>query len=151
MKRHPSTPLRRGLVAALLACGAPAGVLAEPVPARVPVVDPLRPPSVTAPRALDTPARAGSTAAPRTWPTLQSVHLPARGGASAIVDGRLVRVGERIGEATLTAIDAHSIVLRTPRYTQHIGLTPGIAKTASVASPIIAAQPAVALAPKEQP
>lgn len=144
MQRLPFTSFRRGLVVALLAYGTHAQAESPG-----PLVDPTRPHAVAVPAVAGAPARADSSAAPRAWPTLQSVQIPLHGDASAMVDGRIVRVGERIGDATLTAIDAQSIVLRTSRYTQHIGLTPGIGKTASATAPAMPNPPAVALTTKE--
>ena len=112
------------------------------------LADPTRPRSAAEPLAA-APAVSERSAAPSAWPKLQSVQIPAQGEASAMVDGRIVRVGERIGEATLTAIGANSIVLRSARYEQHISLTPGIAKIASVTAQSTP-QPAVALATKER-
>jgi len=66
-----------------------------------------------------------------------------------MVDGQIVRVGERIGDATLIAIDAQRIVLRTARYEQHIALTPGIAKTPSAMAAKPLNQPIVAVAAKK--
>jgi hypothetical protein len=72
-----------------------------------------------------------------------------QGESSAMVDGRIVHVGDRIGDATLTAIGTQGIVLRAARYEQHISMTPGIAKTASATAPTTPSQPALALATKE--
>lgn len=144
MQRLPFTSFHCGLVIALLAGGAHAQAQSPGA-----LVDPTRPHAAAVPAVAGAPVRADSSAAPRAWPTLQSVQIPLHGDASAMVDGRIVRVGERIGDATLTAIDAQSIVLRTPRYTQHIGLTPGIGKTVSVVAPTTPNPPAVALTTKE--
>ena len=142
MKRHPLDHLGSGLAAMLLACCVHAQ-------AQTQLVDPTRPRTTAAPVAVSAPARSGDDAAPRAWPKLQSVQIQAQGEASAMIDGNVVRVGERVGEATLTAISAQSIVLRTARYEQHISLTPGIAKTASTNAPMAPNQPAVALATKD--
>ena len=144
MKHHAPDRGRRGLAALLLACGLHAQ--AQP---QAPLADPTRPRLAAEPGVVSAPARSDSAAAPRVWPKLQSVQTPAQGAASAMVDGRIVRVGDRIGDATLIAISAQSIVLRTSRYEQHIALTPGIAKTASANALARPDQPAVALTTKE--
>jgi len=147
MRHSPGGHLGRVLAATLLA----GGLLHAQVQAQSlsTLVDPTRPRSAVDPQVARVPARVDSAAAPRAWPKLQSVQTPAQGEASAMIDGRIVHVGERIGEATLTAIGAQSIVLRTARYEQHISLTPGIAKTASPTTTTTPGQPALALTTKE--
>ena len=119
----------------------------QPAAAELPLADPTRP---AAPAAAAHPAaRNGATsAAAPAWPQLQSVQVSAQGGSSALVDGRVVRVGERIGELTVAAIDAQGILLRGPRFEQRLALLPGVAKTAS-AQPL--SRPAVTVATKELP
>jgi hypothetical protein len=43
---------------------------------------------------------------------VQSVQLPREGRASALVDNRLVFVGDRLGAGTVTAIDAQGVELK---------------------------------------
>ncbi len=143
---HPSHHCRGLAAAMVMTCSLYAQAQAQSL---APLVDPTRPRMTAEPGIATAPARSDNAAAPRAWPKLQSVQSPARGEASAMVDGQIVHVGERIGEATLTAIGTQSIVLRTARYEQHISLTPGIAKTASATAPKTSNQPAVALATKE--
>ena len=137
--------------------------------------DPTRPPGFT--QAASTPAARGGvdgSAAVRVpvRPALQSLQVSAQGGSSALVDGRVVRIGDRLGETgemAVVAIDAEGILLRGPRYDQRLALVPGGGKTASTAaantSAITAASaghvalltapltkrpaPAVSVAPKE--
>ena len=131
-----------------IACCA-AGLLITDMATAQELADPTRPAGAVE-RALPAaaPGVAG-TVAPRTWPQLQSVQIPAQGAASALVDGRVVRVGERIGDVTVVAIDAEGILLRAARYEQRIALVPGIVKTASAPTPI--SRTAVAAASKETP
>ena len=131
------------LFACVLLAGTVQRLAAEPA-----LADPTQPPAIVQPAAA-TPARAGSVvdAAP-VWPRLQSVQVSARGGSSALIDGRVVRVGERIGELTVVAIDADGILLRGKRFDQRLALLPGIAKSASDRAPL-ALRPAVAVATKE--
>jgi len=118
---------RAALAAALFAAHA----VAEPV------LDPTRPMASL----LGEPAEAGPAKAPRpaapaasavaSTPRLQSVQTSSSGASSALLDGRLVRVGDRIGELSVTAIDRHGITLRGPRGEQRISLLSGITQTAS--------------------
>jgi MSHA biogenesis protein MshK len=68
------------------------------------VADPTRPPTAAAP-AASAPARAASAPAPQVL-RVQSVQLPREGRASALVDNRLVFVGDKLGAGTVAAIDA---------------------------------------------
>jgi hypothetical protein len=147
MQRHSPGRHCRGLAAVLLACVLQAQ--AQQAQPQAQLVDPTRPRMAMQPGVVTTPARSDGVTAPRAWPTLQSVQTPTRGEASAMIDGQIFHVGERVGEATLTAIGAQGIVLRTAHYEQHISLTPGIAKTASATVPSAPNPPAVALATKE--
>lgn len=124
-------------LAALLACAA-ATLNAQTV------TDPTRPPAsalVAAPadpadRNGDASARLPRPAAvPASAPQLQSVQRPASGPANALVDGRLVRIGERIGDQTVVAIDTHGVRLRGPRGAlQTLTLLSGVDKTPSLGS-----------------
>ena len=144
MPLSPDNPFCRTLAAALLTCFPHSHA---PAQSRTPLADPTRPPMLVEPRSA-APVRPDTAAQPRVWPKLQSVQIPAKGPASALVDGQIVHVGQRIGDATLIAIDAQRIVLRTARYEQHISLTPGIAKTPSIVAEPPSKQPVVALAAK---
>lgn len=50
-----------------------------------------------------------------TPPRLQSIHQPAGAPASVLIDGRLLRVGDRLGDATLQQIRGDGVVLRHAR------------------------------------
>ena len=100
---------RTVLVLALgLAGGAAMAAGADPA-----LVDPTRPPG--APVASAPATRAGPSAAPvpaPAWPELRSLRLAPRGESSALLDGQVMRIGERLGDATVVAIDAEGVVLR---------------------------------------
>lgn len=111
----------------------------EPVSAQAGLADPTRPPAL-----LAGPARPGgtvqaTTASQRTTadhtrapqlqsPQLQSLQLPRDGGApSALIDGRLLRIGERLGEWTVQAIESDAVWLRRGRAApQRLALLPAL-------------------------
>lgn len=84
------------------------------------LVDPTRPPSVvekSAPGAEPTPAGSG----------LQSIFIsPQR--RVALIDGKEVPVGGRVGEAKLVQIAEDHIVLKDAQGTRSVALLPGIEK-----------------------
>ena len=108
-------------------------VHAGPAPA-----DPTRPAGFT--RTVPTPAVRGvgavdaATAPAPVRPMLQSLQVSVRGESSALVDGRVVRVGDRLGETVVVTIDTQGILLRGPRYEQRIALVPGGGKTPSTSA-----------------
>lgn len=73
-----------------------------------------------APRMRPAPAAAPPT------PRVQALQLPTGavpGSATALVDGRLLRVGDRLGDATVQEIRSDGVWLRLPRGgTQWLGL-----------------------------
>jgi hypothetical protein len=75
------------------------------------LADPTRPPA-----ALFAPAAAASAApvhvAPPAVPHVQSIRLAAGGASSALVDGHLVTLGDKVGGRTVTGIDATGLQLR---------------------------------------
>lgn len=85
-----------------------------------PLGDPMRPPAAVA--APPEPGEASKTAA-----RLQSV-LISPGRRVAVIDGRLVRVGERVGDATLVAISESQVVLQGPGGRETLKLIPVIEK-----------------------
>jgi hypothetical protein len=100
----PPWPAAGCLAAALLASAVPAGAQN--------LADPTRPPAAWgAASAASAPARAASVPAPRPL-RVQSVQLPREGRASALVDSRLVFVGDRLGAGTVAAIDAQGVELK---------------------------------------
>jgi hypothetical protein len=118
---------------ALLLCGA----AAHTASAAPPLPDPTRPAAFAEPAASSAEARRSETAAVTApaAPQLQSVQIAANGGSTALVDGRLVRVGGRVGELTVFAIDEQGLWLRGARQDQRLSLLPGVAKLASGTAP----------------
>lgn len=107
--------LVRLFVVATLALAAPAFAQAD---------DPTRPPA-----AWSAPADAGSSAADDGGGLrLQSVKLPQRGKAVAVISGKTVVVGERIGEATLIRLTEREAVLQGADGVTHLYLTPDVEK-----------------------
>jgi hypothetical protein len=83
-------------------------------------------------------AASASASAVTTVPRLQSVQVNAGGGAgaaSALLDGRLVRVGDRVGDKSVATIDRHGLTLRGPNGEQRLSLLTGITQAASRAAP----------------
>ena len=111
-----------------------------PLGAAPPLTDPTQPPDFT-PGASHTATAAARAAAEvlRAPPLrhLQAVQTSAHGVATALIDGRVVRVGDVLGEGpggvTVHAIDADGVTLHGPRYRQRLALTPGGTKTPSAA------------------
>ncbi len=140
------------LIAHAVCALALAGLLVTGLPARAQtaaaIADPTQPAgsAVVSPGAAATRGSraAAGPAAPAVWPKLQSVQVGDNGSASAMIDGRIVHVGDVVGPLTLVAIDAQGVLLRGARFEQRLALLPGIEKTASaepVAQPLAAAAP----------
>lgn len=119
-------------------------VLGTPLAQSEPVADPTRPAgallndmAAVRPDAAARAAKPASAVAatPTAAPRLQAVQIRAQGPASALLDGRVLRVGERVGEQTVVAIDAAGLTLRGPRGEQRLSLISGVTKTASRAMP----------------
>lgn len=112
-----------GLVKRLLVAGfalaAPAFALAD---------DPTRPPADWL-SPVDTGAAASNAGALR----LQSVKVPQRGRAVAVIGGKTVAVGERIGDATLIRVSEREAVLQGSDGVTHLYLTPDVEKQMIVA------------------
>jgi hypothetical protein len=70
-------------------------------------------------------------------PQLQALHLPRDGGPpSALVDGRLLHIGDRLGDWTVQAIRADAVWLRQARgTTQRLALLPALNPSAAPTSP----------------
>jgi len=128
--RWPAALLQALLLTLLLAMAVGTGAQS--------LIDPTRPPSAAtnatplSPGRSDGTSRAASAAAPIATPQLQAIQTPREGDASAIVNGQVVRTGERVGEHTVVAIAATGITLRSARgTTQVLTLLSGVTKTAS--------------------
>jgi len=89
--------------------------------------DPTRPPTAEARaptvRAAAVAAAASAPAAPPA-PVLQSIQLRRGGEGSALVDGRLLRIGDRLGDAVVTAIDGDGLTLRGARGPERLPMWP---------------------------
>ncbi len=125
-KRRPHpTGLATSLALALLGLSSPGASAGG-------LTDPTRPPSsfdgAAAPtgavhrsnpattRAIAAAARATQAEAlPAPLPAVQSVQVPARGPAVALLDGRVVRVGDSLAGRIVVAIDSQGVVLRAER------------------------------------
>lgn len=121
--RQPRTLATAARMVGTLLCLACLGTQAGPL------ADPTRPPSsfdagmapsgavhranpATA-RAIAAAARAAQVEAPPLpLPSVQSVQLPARGPAVALLDGRMVRVGDALAGRVVVSIDSQGVVLR---------------------------------------
>jgi hypothetical protein len=86
--------------------------------------DPTRPP--TAQRRVA--AGASAPAAAPSVPVLQSVLIGEGRKPSAIIDGRLLQLGDALGELRLTRLDETGAVLSGPRGQTLLALTPGADK-----------------------
>jgi MSHA biogenesis protein MshK len=94
-----------------------AGLLALPALAGD-LRDPTRPP----------PGQAADAPAPAPL-RLTSVMLRPGGRSLAMIDGAPVRVGDRLAEGKVTAIDEGGLWLRTDTGPRRIGLLPAVLKT----------------------
>jgi MSHA biogenesis protein MshK len=88
------------------------------------LTDPTQPPNVSA-----APLPGAVGVSPTTGgPVLQSImHAPGR--HAAMIDGREVRIGDKVGEARVVAIDADSVRLREGSETRVMRLTPDLRKS----------------------
>ena len=145
----------RNLAALLLGCGAnalagptgapaPSGPIGKP--AGTALADPTRPPAAllatvllrgaaaalpaSGTAAAGTRNPATTAALPPPAPLLQSVQMPLRGPAVAMVDGRLVMAGDTVGTRTVLSIDNQGLVLRGGSGTERLSLLDGSAKQA---------------------
>lgn len=57
-----------------------------------------------------------------------SVRVSAEHGNVALLDGRLVEVGDRVGDSTVVSIDDDGVVLRGAKGSQRLSLTPTASK-----------------------
>lgn len=121
--------LPRLLLPCVLAC--------TTLPLSAQLADPTRPPAVVV-AAASAPVPAASAPVPAAAPRLQSVQLPREGAPSALIDDRLVRLGDKLGERTVVAIDAAGLLLRHPKgATERLPLLhPAIVKQARALPPV---------------
>jgi MSHA biogenesis protein MshK len=88
-------------------------------------------PMAAAPAAQPASTAASGASAPepaKRMPRLTSVRLSADLGNLALLDGRMVRVGDRVGDSTVVSIDDDGVVLRGPKGLQRLSLTPTVSK-----------------------
>jgi MSHA biogenesis protein MshK len=96
-----------------------AGLAAGPCVAQA-LRDPMRPPAFAV-----ASRESAETAAPVSPMVLQSTLLSG-GRRIAMIDGKPLKVGDRIGEAQILAIDSHSVTLREADKTRVLELTQGV-------------------------
>ncbi len=100
--------------------------------------DPTRPPSSAAPAlpgAVRPAAPAASVPKPAPEPPLLgSLQVGRDGASSALLDGLVVRVGDRVDDGTVTLIDSQGITLRGPKGPVRILLLQGSSKVPSNSS-----------------
>ena len=95
--------------------------------------DPTRPPDPPKVSNLNPSATGGlGSPVPATGPVLQSV-LMSDTHAEAIIDGRVVRIGDRIALGKVVSISESEVTLRTNAGLQTLKLFPGIEKRYAVA------------------
>ena len=95
-------------------------VLALPLAARAQLADPTRPPADILEAASESGVAAG--------PVLQSVLIPENGRPLAVIDGLLVRLGERYRESRLIKLTEREAVLDGPAGIDRLRLTPDVEK-----------------------
>lgn len=61
---------------------------------------------------------------------VQSVQLPVRGPAVAMIDGQLVKAGDKVGQRVVLSIDSQGLVLRSDTGTERLWLLGASAKQA---------------------
>jgi len=123
------THVLRCLAAVCAACLPSWSTAAPPAP----LADPTRPPGMAAPAAAPPGAARGAAqprpaAPPPALPMLQAIQLPEQGPATAMVDGRLVTTGDRIGERVVVAIDRQGLLMGGKGGSDRLWLLTGEAK-----------------------
>jgi hypothetical protein len=94
-----------------------------------PVADPTRPPAGWGhPQAA---SAAAPSARPQVAPPPQLASIRVGGALppSAVISGQLVHVGERVDDATVTAIDPSGVTLRTARGLVRLAIAPEVIKS----------------------
>ena len=100
------------------------------------LADPTRPPNVVLrqQQAMGSPGGAAMPLAPEAAsapasaakrpPRLSAVRISAELGHVALIDGRLVSVGDRVGDAQVVSMDTEGVMLRGPKGLQRLWLMP---------------------------
>lgn len=105
----------------LLACAAAS--------AQAQLADPTRPPAALAASAPASAARPASAPAPKP-PELQALRLGRELPPLALIDDKLVRIGDRVGDASVLAINEDGVLLRVGRGPdQWLRLNPAVRKS----------------------
>ncbi|MEN3294214.1 MAG: biosis protein MshK, partial [Burkholderiales bacterium] len=86
------------------------------------LADPTRPPA-----ALGQVGDGDASASAAGRPVLQSVMI-SPGRTMAMISGRMVRVGDKVGEARVTKISETEVVLRNGKELETLKLFPGVEK-----------------------
>lgn len=150
--RQPLPALRQ-LASLLLGTALACTVMAQNMPGghapTAPLADPTRPPPAlirTTPRSETTtpgittgvspvPTR-NAVRVPPVPPRLQGLLRPRDGQASALIDGLVLRRGDRLGEWIVQEIGSDSVLLRHPRgANQRLALLPALNSDAAPATP----------------
>lgn len=145
--------MRQGLVLSLCCL---AGLCGAPVRALEPgaLSDPTRPPASlagatraeggamlagAAPGAAARPASGSSAVSARAArPRLTLIRMDAYGRGVALIDGRLLSIGDRVGDAVLASMDAQGVVLRSAKGWQRLPLIAPSAPQRAVTPPVAA-------------
>lgn len=90
--------------------------------------DPMRPPAFAAPAGAATGEQASGGGL-----VLQSTLL-SKGRRIAMIDGKSMKVGDRIGRARIISIDPGAVTLREANTTRVLALVPGVELTSPVAA-----------------
>lgn len=97
--------------------------------AQAQMADPTRPPAALAASAPASSARPASAPAPKA-PELQALRLGRDMQPLALIDDKLVRIGDRVGDASVLAINEDGVLMRAGRGPdQWLRLNPGVRKS----------------------
>lgn len=111
--------MARHLIALLLSSVLPITVYGMEAPPLA--ADPTRPPDAVL-------AASGVVVPPLSGGRLTSVLLPAKGKASAVIDGQVIMQGGQIGAARLVRVTEAGVVLDGPEGIERLYLTPDVEK-----------------------
>ena len=88
-------------------------------------------PGLAAPAAASGASSAATAKAAASSPRrLLSIRTTGEGEGMALIDGQLVSVGDRVGNATVVSMDSDTVVLRGAQGLQKLSLMPTVNKTA---------------------
>lgn len=96
------------------------------------VADPTRPPAALAASAPAANAKPASAPVAPKAPELQALRLGKDLPPLALIDDKLVRIGDRVGEASVLAISEEGVLMRVGRGPdQWLRLNPGVRKSSA--------------------